>query len=571
MAKKGRGLILSEILIISFCLYNLVFTGRIFPNTFVANINLGSKTKTEAINLLSQNAHVPEKITLTASGQNFEITPKSISLKVDFSASVDGAFNVFRTGNIVLDLYQRTAAFFKKTSLGLRFNKDQEKLDRQISVIAGQVEIEPVYPSIKYANGQVIVDKGQAGYKLDRELLKIKIGEAFAFAQDTILEIPLTEINPVLSDEEVAQLRSRGEKLLAKTFELEYEGLVFTYKGRDLLKFIDPAGQYLAEEISQAVTDITAGVNRNPENSVFIFLNNRVQEFKPSRDGIKVKGDLLTRMFTGNLRALEETDEKTVVVNIPVDITAAAIKTGDINNLGIKELIGRGVSYFAGSISGRIHNLTLASSKFKGVLVAPGDTLSFNDTVGDISAQTGYKPAYIIKEGKTVLGDGGGVCQVSTTLFRAALNSGLPVLARTAHAYRVAYYEQHSDPGIDATVYAPTVDLKIKNDTANYILIQTTVDNSKLMLVFEIYGTKDGRTVEISKPVLTKQIPPPADVYQDDPTLPAGKIVQTEHRAWGGTATFKYRVERAGEVIFSKTFVSNYQPWGNVYLRGTAR
>ena len=415
----------------------------------------------------------------------------------------------------------------------------------------------------------MVVEKGQAGYKVNRDLLKTRVGAAFAFNQNQTLEIPLEKIDLTLSPLGVTKLQARGETLLSKSLEFKHENSSFAFRGADLLKFIDPVGLYLNEEISKTTSEMAASINRDSENSVFVFKDGRVEEFSPSQDGVKVKQDLLAEMFIGNLRALEETEQKEISVNIPVATIPPAIKTGDINNLGIKELVGRGVSFFAGSIPTRIHNLTLASSKFRGVLVSPGETLSFNETVGEISAQTGYKPAYIIKEGKTVLGDGGGVCQVSTTLFRAALNAGLPILTRTAHAYRVGYYEQGSGPGLDATVYGPTVDLKFKNDTANYLLIQTGVDTQKQSLIFEIYGSKDGREVIISKPVLTKQIPPPPDVYQDDTTLPAGKIIQTEHRAWGGTVTFNYRVERNGQVIFEKTFVSNYQPWGNVYLRGT--
>lgn len=568
---RERILIFSELLIIAFCLYNLAFTGRIFPNTFVAGIKLGGKTKTEATTFLSRSLRIPDKIILVGGGQSFEITPASIGLEPNVSASVDNAFDVYRTGNIFLDLWERVVLIFKKTNLGLRFSKDEEKLNQQVSVIAGQIETEPIFPSLTYTHNQVKVETGRAGYRLDRELLKIKVGAAFAFGQDTTLAIPIVKIDPSLAATEATRARERGETLLTKSLEFKYENSLFLYKGPDLLRFIDPAGLYLNEKISQAVENITTSLNHDPENSVFIFKDGRVQEFKPSRDGVRVKQDLLAQMFTGNLRALEETNQKAVSVTVPVETTPATIKTSDVNNLGIKELIGRGVSHFAGSIPGRIHNLTLASSKFRGVLVAPKATLSFNDTVGDISAETGFKPAYIIKEGKTVLGDGGGVCQVSTTLFRAALNAGLPILARTAHAYRVGYYEQNSDPGLDATVYGPTVDLKFKNDTGKHILIQTSVDNQKLMLTFEIYGTKDGRMAKITKPVLSKQVPPPADIYQDDPTIPAGKVVQTEHRAWGGTVTFNYRVERDGKIIFEKTFISNYQPWGNVYLRGMAQ
>ena len=113
----------------------------------------------------------------------------------------------------------------------------------------------------------------------------------------------------------------------------------------------------------------------------------------------------------------------------------------EINTYGIKELVGVGYSRFEGSHAERIHNIRTGSEKLNGMIIKPGETFSFVEALGDISRATGYKQAYIIKEGKTVLGDGGGICQVSSTLFRAALNVGLPIVERNAHAYRVAYYE----------------------------------------------------------------------------------------------------------------------------------
>ena len=140
----------------------------------------------------------------------------------------------------------------------------------------------------------------------------------------------------------------------------------------------------------------------------------------------------------------------------------------------------------------------MATSRLNGVLVAPGEEFSFNKALGDVSAGTGYQQAYVIKGGRTVLGDGGGVCQVSTTLFRALLNAGLPITERRAHSYRVGYYEQGFPPGLDATVYYPTTDLKFKNDTSNHILIQSRVEGVKL--IFDIYGPDDGRKVVMEGP-----------------------------------------------------------------------
>jgi len=134
----------------------------------------------------------------------------------------------------------------------------------------------------------------------------------------------------------------------------------------------------------------------------------------------------------------------------------------------------------------------------------------------------------------------------------------------------VGYYEQDSAPGFDATIYAPSPDLKINNDTPGHILVQTSVDTKTSTLVFEIYGTKDGRVASVTKPVVSAQVAPPEDLYVDDPTLPAGTVKQIDYKAWGAKVSFNYLVTRNGEEIYKKTFVSNYRPWQAVYLRGTA-
>jgi vancomycin resistance protein YoaR len=190
--------------------------------------------------------------------------------------------------------------------------------------------------------------------------------------------------------------------------------------------------------------------------------------------------------------------------------------------------------------------------------------------VGDISSLTGYKQAYVIKNGRTVLGDGGGVCQVSTTLFRAALNTGLPILERTSHAYRVQYYENDAKPGLDATVFGPTVDLKIQNDTPAAILIETEIDKENNILTFKLFGKKDGRTVELSPVRVYDEQPPPAPRYEDDPTLKKGVTKQVDFASWGAKSQYTYKIHKADKSTYERTFNSVYRPWQAVYLVGQA-
>ena len=559
---------LASVLVL-FAAYNIAFAGRIFPGISVAGIYLGGKTPEEAQNSLEESLVPPSKLTLSANGQNFDIETGSFDFSYNAGESARAAYNLDRTGNILADFYSRSLGFFRHVKLGARINLNEDKLNSQISVLAGQVTVDPIYPTAKLVGENVVIDNGKKGTNLDNQLLRVEIGQNLAFAKISSINVPIVEVDPSLDSEQTNKFKERAQNLLGKTLNLNFEFQKFSFSSEELFKFLNPQGKYSTSVIETEEEAIAKSVNREPQNSVFIFQSGRVQEFKPSKDGAKVDISALEARVIGNLQTLESTDAKTASIDIPVVTTPPEIKTGDINNLGIKELIGRGSSLFFHSIPGRIHNIVLASSRFNGVLVKPGDTFSFNDVLGDVSAYTGYQQAYIIKDGKTVLGDGGGVCQVSTTLFRAMLNAGLPVVERAAHAYRVGYYEQDSPPGLDATVYSPSPDLKFKNDTPGYILIQTSVDLNTINLVFELYGTKDGRVATVTKPIITNQSPPPPDLYQDDPTLPTGTVKQVDFAAWGATVTFNYSVERGGETIYQKTFVSNFRPWQAVYLRGT--
>jgi vancomycin resistance protein YoaR len=334
--------------------------------------------------------------------------------------------------------------------------------------------------------------------------------------------------------------------------------------------YLSPSYTFSEEKLREVLSPLMSQIEKKPVDALFQFENGRVTTFKPSEKGLAVDFDELKNDLRQKSFSVVQTGKSQILTfQIPIREIEAKVTTDKVNNLGIKELIGTGTSLFQHSIPGRIFNVTLASSRINGILVAPDQVFSFNDSLGDVSSFTGFQQAYVIKNGRTVLGDGGGVCQVSTTLFRAALDAGLPILERAAHAYRVGYYEQDSPPGIDATVYGPSPDLKFKNDTGNYILIQTVVDPSILRLTFYLYGTKDGREVTMTKPVIVSQTAPPPPVYQDDPTLPKGEIRQVDYAAWGANVYFNRQVVKNGKVIISEKFTSNYQPWADIYLKGT--
>jgi vancomycin resistance protein YoaR len=334
---------------------------------------------------------------------------------------------------------------------------------------------------------------------------------------------------------------------------------------------LDPIFTYDDNKMTVLLGSIGKSVDIPVQEGLFEFQNGRVTSFQGSKEGLKfnqaqAKEQILAVFLNQNPQ--EQTGN---VYSLPLETILPKSAQGKAEDFGIKELIGTGESYFQDSIPSRVHNITLAANNLHGILIAPGETFSFGQQVGDISLKTGYVQAYIIIEGKTILGDGGGVCQVSTTLFRAALNGGLPIVERQAHQYRVGFYEQGGyPPGLDATVFPPSPDFKFKNDTTAYVLIQTKIDNNLKKLTFEFYGTSDGRKVELAKPIVHSTTPPPPTVYIDDPTLPLGveKRVDTAH--WGAKVSVNWKVFKAnGDLKEDRTFWSNYIPWAAVYNRGT--
>jgi vancomycin resistance protein YoaR len=408
------------------------------------------------------------------------------------------------------------------------------------------------------------------------------------------------------TDTEVRKLfDGKNERLHKTTFQLQYQDSVATISakelniGYDTNLIVDQAlslgkspdlfsdisliiDSYLngtvlrssytfdTDKIKEKLASLDHDIYKEPVDALFTVTNNRVTAFRQSSNGQAIDYATLSTTFRKLITSLVKSQKtQTITLQVPVTIIKPDITTQKANNLGIVEEIGEGVSYYAGSIENRVHNISLAASRINGVLVAPDEVFSFDKSLGNIDRYNGYKEAYVIQNGKTVLGDGGGVCQVSTTLFRAVLNAGLPIVERHAHAYRVGYYEQNSSPGIDATIYVPTVDFKFRNDTGHSILIQTQVDLTNMSLTFVFYGTKDGREVSMTKPVITSQTAPPEPLYQDDPTLPSGTVTQVEHAAYGANISFSRTVTKNGKVLYSDVFSTHYQPWRAVFLKGT--
>ena len=584
MKKLADKKIFAKPLVVSILIIFLFFLGvflawqwhcwhKIIPDVHVAGIKLTGLNKNQAADKLSKA--VVEKtaagiLKLVYKQAAFDIPLEQIALDYNITDSVENAYMVGHDRQFVSNWQERFAAFKKGVFLPIAFDLDGQALNSHLASISAQLFVPPIEPEIKIENGLIQTVQGKEGQELNLRQTQEKIIASISnFSLDENILLVVEKKDPRVSDDQLAKTAQRAKNLLARSLNLKTDSLVNTLDGEEIIQFLSFSNHFEETAVKEFIQNSADSFDKEPQNAAFQFENNRVTVFRPSLDGRKIDQPQAIALVLESLSQLEQSSQSALTYNLPVIYAPPEVKTSDVNDLGIIKLLGRGESYFRGSIASRIHNLTLASSQLNGLLIKPEEVFSFNGALGDVSSSTGYQPAYIIKEGRTILGDGGGVCQVSTTLFRAALNAGLPIEERRAHAYRVSYYEQKSQVGQDATVYAPSTDLKIKNDTPAHVLIQSRVDQNNVYLAFELYGTADGRTVGLSKTRLWDQIPPPPDLYQDDPTLPAGTVKQIDWNAWGAKAAFDWQVTRAGEVLQERTFYSNYRPWQAIFLRGT--
>lgn len=563
------GCIFSGIILVSAVIlaaYQLAYDGTILPRVMISGIEVSNMTREGAKNrILLEFSNSPNRVQMAYRG---EILAESTSLSAsrDIDWAIEQAWGIGRSGNPLTKLSERIKMFFEPKTIDLPINYDIDALDGIISRVVARINQEGVFPMIKSDPlGEIKIEPGVDGLMVDEDELRTIVVEAMKKPGNFVVEVPTKVVSSAIDNSRITGALEIANKWKGKTLRLFYDKYSTTLKSEAIYRIIGLSQNVVNEdEIDKVLESIRPAIEKEAKNAIFNFDQDRVVEFSPEVSGISID----EKKFRTKL-GLVVVSSSTNDLEIPVVVSEAKVKAGDINGLGIKTLIGVGTSKFNGSIANRIHNLTLASRRLNGAIVAPGETFSLGQTIGDVSRATGYREAYVISGGRTVLGDGGGVCQVSTTLFRAALNAGLPIVERKSHAYRVHYYEEDMGPGYDATVFFPSADLKFINDTPGHVLVQTRVDQKNLSMRYEIYGTDDGRVASISAAKMYSQTRPLPTVYQDDPTLAQGKTKQIDWSAWGAKVSFDYKVTRGSEVLQDRTFYSTYQPWAAVYLRGT--
>ncbi len=581
--------IIISLTLLAILFFEKKYQNKIYPGIYIGNIDLSGKTKNQAITILNREIN---KINQNGIIFKYKNT-KKILMPVISSMGGDLAYNIidFDAETTVNKAFSqgREFDFFKnfKIKYNNAFNGKQIKMQ---FLLNKEKAIESLKNSFKELetkpNDAFLVFKSPGKYRRISAknffIEKEKSGEVINYEKgiaemqenlSNMLNVPIylysTKKEPKIHKKDCANIDNQINKILKITpITLKHKNKKFVINAYKLAPFlslkqknrdifvglnIDLFAKYLEENISPQI-------NIEPTNAKFEVKDGKVVEFQESKDGLKLN----------TIASAEKLERELLKENNEIDLITKALKSDiqmkQINDFGIKEIIGTGHSNFAYSPKNRRHNIAVGASSVNGVLIEPGEEFSLIKTLGEINKESGYLPELVIKEGKTIPEYGGGLCQIGTTVFRAALASGLPITMRRNHSYRVSYYEP---AGTDATIYDPWPDLKFINDTGHYILIQSRIEGDDLY--FDFWGTKDGRIASTTYPVIYNIVKPGPTKFIETDTLKPGEKKCTEHAHNGADAYFDYTVKYPNGEIKEKRFKSHYVPWREVCLIGVEK
>ncbi|MBL8049832.1 MAG: VanW family protein [Anaerolineales bacterium] len=565
--------------------YQLIYAGRIFPGVSVAGVDLSGLSPNDAALKLSQTLSYPNtgKV-LFRDGEKFWVaSPAELGMVFDPSASAMAAYHYGRKGGLFSALSGQISARGLGVDVPPVVIFDQRVAYNYLQNISTQVNQPVVEANLRLEGTNVIAEPGQLGRALNLDATLIYLGAQLQSFRDGEVPLVIQETAPKLLD--VSSQAEAARRILSAplvisvpnyregdpgpwTFDIPVlanmlaVSVVENNGVAEMQVGLDPAS------LRNSLNDLKIYVDRIPQNARFVFNDDTGQIEPISISAVGRVMDVEASIVAINEALLR--GEHTI--NLSVAEQAPAVQdTANGADLGIVQLVAEQTTYFYGSSAARIQNIQAAAANFHGVLVAPGEIFSMGNYMSDISLENGFAEALIIYGGRTIKGVGGGVCQVSTTLFRTVFFAGYPVIERYSHAYRVSYYEMNASgnvetkyAGLDATVYFPLVDFKFQNDTPYWLLMETYVNPGARTITWKIYSTSDGRSVtwETSGPVNT--ISPPQPVFEENPELSVNEIKQVDYAAEGADVHVVRTVWRGGQVYFTDEFRTHYEPWSAV-------
>jgi len=591
------GAIFLILLIASFFIYYDVeknYANRIYPGIYVGNIDFSGLSHEQASMILNQKIEqiklqgIPfvyqnNKTTLfpVLSSSDTESEIKTINFLAD--RNINEAFNHGRGGNFFSRLRERVNLSIRNKYFPIIIDTNNIEIDKFLQDNFSQFQDPGKDAQLVYNNEKFEIKKEKNGTHINFTKGIETLNNNLAKLDNSEITLNSETDVPKILKENCVNLESEALVIASRTpFYLTYTDKKWTINKEDLANWLslkieshsilkdkiivsidqEKVANYLREKISPKINIAVA-------DAKFAIQDGKISEFQGSHDGLEVNAEESANKIAAELTegCLAGKGENCTADSNKIELITASVKstihTDDANNIGIKEIIGTGHSNFKGSSKNRVHNIQTGAAAVNGTLIKPNEEFSLLKTLGKINKDSGYLPELVIKDNKTVPEDGGGLCQIGTTVFRATIDAGLPVTNRRNHSYRVSYYEP---AGTDATIYDPAPDYKFLNDTHYNILIQSRFEGTNLY--FDFWSTEDGRIATSTYPTIYNIVKPAPKKIVETLSLKPGETKCTEHAHNGADAYFDYTINYPNGEEKKQHFSSHYVPWQEVCLVG---
>lgn len=503
------------------------YSNRILPNIFINGESYSNLTEEEALNKFeSKIKDIRENgITLAYKDNSYNVQFTEIGVKIDTEEIISNAFSYGHRDDILENLNDWINLQVNNVDLSITPNVNERELESYILNNLSEIEDRPVDFSYKYEEDKFIPIFARSGMIINKNKLIKDISENITDFDSKSIDLEIVKKDPEIKEDADKLALTDAKNLLNKKVILKHNSSKWEIQKEDFAQWIDfgTVNNFTSdydvfnnkktiwvklneEKIKNYLVSLVPQINKEPTNAQLKFdKKGRVEVFFLSQEGIALEiGKSINNINKTILikKNYRDNSENEIEIDIIIKKIKPEITTKSIDNMGITALLSTGESNFYGSPRNRRHNIAVGASKFNGILIGPKDEFSFNKALGGVGAKEGYLPELVIKKGQTVPEYGGGLCQISTTAFRGAVEAGLEITERKNHAYPVRYYNPQ---GTDATIYPPHPDLRFKNNTPAYILIQTRIKENKIF--FDFYGSDDKREVELKGPYIYDRKP----------------------------------------------------------------
>jgi vancomycin resistance protein YoaR len=571
----------------------MLYQDAIMPGVWVNEVNVGGMSQPEAMSALTDSFTYTEEAIFTfrytdetgLDDRFWQLSAGELGVSFDAEQTVEQAFAAGRSSNILFDVVEQASIWFNGRPISPIVRYDQAIATQKLIEIAETINRPAQNASLNIDGLIVSTTPGIVGMELDIPATLQQVDRYIAnVGTGGEIALVIRESHPQIMNVDAAAQKVRDAlsgplTLVAQGLNGEPVGPWHAYPNDlvSLLKVAPTTGEdgYLhyevdinAEAFRSFLEGLAPSLRTEPKNARFQF-NDDTRSLEVMESGVNGRSLNVESTLERIRNSVFSVDANARTVPVVFDhdlpqyhnaMTAA--------ELGITEMVSQGTTYFTGSPANRRENIIISAERFNGTLIAPGETFSFNTLLGKIDPEEGFVSGAIIANGRTIQGVGGGVCQVSTTVYQAAFYAGYPIIERWAHGYRVHYYESGEGVGMDAAIYQSddplsNLDFRFLNDTDYHLLIETSVFPGESAVQFRFYSTNPGRQVVKSGPQIRDITEPKPTVYIPNDELGPGQERWVDWAAEGAYVVVTRRIlDAQGNEIESREIRSQYQAWG---------